>query len=167
MVKTAFVEEILEIPEGVTVNVEGNNQITVKGPKGGPVTKDFSHARGIRISIEGKKIKFSAHFPKNKTQALIGTITSIIKNLIQGVQANFKYICKVCYSHFPCNVEVKKKTINDFNIKQMIFAKQAAKSIEKYINHHFNELTYLSGIIDISSFNENGKTLLKKFYYNR
>jgi len=110
MVKTMFVEEVLEIPEGVTVKVEGNNQITVKGPEGGPVIKDFSHARGIKISIEGKKIKFSAHFPKNKTQALIGTITSIIKNLIQGVQFNFKYICKVCYSHFPCNVEVKKTT---------------------------------------------------------
>ena len=107
MVKTAFIEDVLEIPAGVTVKVEGNNQITVKGPEGGPVTKDFSHARGIKISIEGNTIKFSAHFPKNKTQALIGTINSIIKNLIQGVRTNFKYVCKVCYSHFPCNVEVK------------------------------------------------------------
>ncbi len=115
MVRTAFIEEALEIPSGVTVKVEGNNQITVKGPQGGPVIKDFSHARGIKISVEGNEIKFSAHFPRNITQALLGTITSIVKNLIAGVQSNYKYVCKVCYSHFPCNVEVKKN-LNELHV---------------------------------------------------
>ena len=107
MVKIAFFRESLEIPKGVNVKIEGNNQISIKGPKGGPITKDFSHARGIRINIEGNKLLFSADFPRTSTVALVKTIINIINNLIVGVQVNYKYISKICYSHFPCNVEVK------------------------------------------------------------
>jgi large subunit ribosomal protein L6 len=106
MVKIAFYKEEMEIPEGVKVTLDGNHHITVKGPNG-KITKDFSHVRGIKVSIEGKKIIFSTNFPKSGTLALTKTIINLIKNLIIGVQTNYKYICKVCYSHFPCTVEVK------------------------------------------------------------
>ena len=110
MVKVAFFDETLEIPGGVDVKIEGNNLITVKGPEGGPITKDFSHARGIKIELQDNKLRFSAHFPKNPTLALAKTIINIINNLVIGVQDNYKYISKICYSHFPCTVEVKEKT---------------------------------------------------------
>ena len=109
MVKVAFFDETLEIPKGVTVKIEGNNQITVKEPNGGPITKDFSHARGINIDLQDDKLRFYAHFPKNKTLALTKTIINIINNLIIGVQTNYIYISKIAYSHFPCTVEVKEK----------------------------------------------------------
>ncbi len=109
MVKVAFFRDSLEIPENVDVKIEGNNLITIKGPEGGPITKDFSHTRGIKISIEGKKIYFSINFPKSNTLALVKTIINLIKNLIIGVQTNYKYVCKVCYSHFPCSVRVNTK----------------------------------------------------------
>lgn len=110
MVKVAFFDETLEIPEGVDVKIEGNNLITIKGPEGGPITKDFSHARGIKIELQDNKLRFSAHFPKNSTLALAKTIINIINNLVIGVQDNYKYISKICYSHFPCTVEVREKT---------------------------------------------------------
>lgn len=110
MVKVAFFDETLEIPGGVDVKIEGNNLITVKGPEGGPITKDFSHARGIKIELQDNKLRFSAHFPKNPTLALAKTIINIINNLVIGVQDNYIYISKICYSHFPCTVEVKEKT---------------------------------------------------------
>ena len=78
MVKVAFFDDALEIPEGVDVKIEGNNLITVKGPEGGPITKDFSHARGIKIELQDNKLRFSAHFPKNSTLALSKTIINII-----------------------------------------------------------------------------------------
>jgi len=115
MVKIAFFKEELEIPEGVEVSVEGNNQITVKGPKGGPIKKDFSHARGIKIYVEGNKIHFSTNFPKGSTLALVNTIINLVQNLIKGVQNNYEYHCKICYSHFPCNVEVKKDELHVVN----------------------------------------------------
>jgi len=110
MVKVAFFDETLEIPKGVDVKIEGNNLITVKGPEGGPITKDFSHARGINIELQDNKLRFTAHFPKNPTLALAKTIINIINNLVIGVQDNYNYISKICYSHFPCTVEVKEKT---------------------------------------------------------
>jgi len=131
MVKTTYIEETLEIPKGVKVTVENGTQVTVKGPKGGPITKDFSHAQGIKIAVEGDQIKFSAHFPRNKTLALVKTIASIINNLIQGVQANYQYVLKVCYSHFPCNVEVKKGEIHVVN-----FLGERAPRKTKYDDAH-------------------------------
>jgi large subunit ribosomal protein L6 len=116
MVKIAFFKEELDIPKGVKVNLEEDQKIRVKGPNG-DITKDFSHARGIKVSIENNKIIFSTNFPKGQTLALIKTVVSIINNLIKGVQNNYTYILKVCYSHFPCQVEPKpeKKEIHVVN----------------------------------------------------
>jgi len=116
MVKIAFFQDKLEIPEGVKVTLEGGHHIRVKGPNG-DITKDFSHVRGINVSIKGNEIFFTTNFPKSATLALIKTVVSIINNLIIGVQTNYKYISKICYSHFPCNCEVKsdKKEIHVIN----------------------------------------------------
>ena len=114
MVKTAFFKEELEIPQDVEITMNEEHHFIVKGPNGS-VSKDFSHIRGITIIKEKGKLIFSAHFPKNKTLALTKTIINIIKNLIAGVQTNYQYVCKVCYSHFPCNVEVKKGEIHVVN----------------------------------------------------
>ena len=116
MVKIAFFKEELDIPKGVKVNLEEDQKIRVKGPNG-DITKDFSHARGIKVSIENNKIIFSTNFPKGQTLALIKTVVSIINNLMKGVQNNYTYILKVCYSHFPCQVEPKpeKKEIHVVN----------------------------------------------------
>jgi large subunit ribosomal protein L6 len=116
MVKIAFFKEQLDVPEGVEVIITENHHVTVKGPNGS-ITKDFSHARGISIALEGKKIIISTTFPKSGTLALANTILNIIKNLIIGVQTNYYYFCKVCYSHFPCNVEIKpeKKELHVVN----------------------------------------------------
>ncbi|TKJ25149.1 MAG: 50S ribosomal protein L6 [Promethearchaeota archaeon Loki_b31] len=131
MVKIAFYKEEMEIPEGVKVTLDGNHHITVKGPNG-KITKDFSHVRGIKVSIERNKIFFSTNFPKSVTLALTKTIINLIKNLIIGVQTNYKYICKVCYSHFPCTVEVKpdKKEIHVIN-----FLGERAPRVTHYLDN--------------------------------
>lgn len=131
MVKIAFYKEEMEIPEGVKVTLDGNHHITVKGPNG-KITKDFSHVRGIKVSIEGKKIIFSTNFPKSGTLALTKTIINLIKNLIIGVQTNYKYICKVCYSHFPCTVEVKPE---NKEIHVVNFLGERAPRITHYLDN--------------------------------
>ncbi|MBN1802944.1 MAG: 50S ribosomal protein L6 [Candidatus Lokiarchaeota archaeon] len=114
MVKTTFFREELEVPKGVKITVSEDHNITVKGPNG-EVKKDFSHIRGVKISQENGKLIFSAHFPQNKTLALTKTIIHIIQNLITGVQTNYTYVLMVCYSHFPCNVEIKNDEIQVVN----------------------------------------------------
>jgi large subunit ribosomal protein L6 len=131
MVKTAFYMEELDIPKGVEVILTENQQITVKGPNG-TITKDFSHARGITMTLEDNKIIISTNFPKSGTLALASTILNIIKNLIVGVKTNYQYFCKVCYSHFPCNVEVKpeKKELHVVN-----FLGERAPRVTKYLDN--------------------------------
>jgi large subunit ribosomal protein L6 len=109
MVKIAFFKEELEIPDGVEVLLEGGHHIRVKGPDG-DITKDFSHVRGIKVTVINKKVIFSTDFPKSGTLALIKTVVSIINNLMIGVQTNYKYVSKIAYSHFPCSVRVDDKT---------------------------------------------------------
>jgi len=108
MVKIAFFKDELEIPDGVKVFLEGGHHIRVKGTNG-DITKDFSHIRGIRVTMKDNKITFSTNFPKSGTLALIKTVVSIINNLIIGVQTNYKYVSKVAYSHFPCSIRVDDK----------------------------------------------------------
>ncbi|MFX1312864.1 MAG: 50S ribosomal protein L6 [Promethearchaeota archaeon] len=108
MVKIAFFKEELDIPKNVEVILEGDHHIRVKGSNG-DITKDFSHIRGIKVAIQDNTITFSTNFPKSGTLALIKTILSIVNNLINGVQTNYKYISKICYSHFPCSVRVDEK----------------------------------------------------------
>jgi large subunit ribosomal protein L6 len=131
MVKIAFFKEELDVPEGVVVILTENHHVTVKGPNGS-ITKDFSHARGISIALKDKKIIISTSFPKSGTLALANTILNIIKNLIIGVQTNYHYFCKVCYSHFPCNVEIKpeKKELHVVN-----FLGERAPRITNYLEN--------------------------------
>jgi len=132
MGKIAFFKEELEIPEGVKVTLGEKHQITIEGPNGGPITKDFSHIRGIKFIIEGNKIVFSTNFPKSGTLALAKTIINIINNLIIGVQTNYKYTLKICYSHFPCScrIDKKEKTIYIEN-----FLGERAPRKSKYPDH--------------------------------
>ncbi|TFG02378.1 MAG: 50S ribosomal protein L6 [Promethearchaeota archaeon] len=131
MVKIAFYKEELDIPKDVEVELTEDHHITVKGPNG-TITKDFSHARGITMTLEDNKIVISTNFPKSGTLALASTILNILKNLITGVQTNYKYFCKVCYSHFPCNVEVKpgKKELHVVN-----FLGERAPRVTKYLDN--------------------------------
>ena len=131
MVKTAFYKEELDIPEGVEIELTESHQIMVKGPNGA-ISKDFSHARGISMVHMDKKIIISTNFPKSETLALASTILNIVKNLIIGVQTNYQYFCKVCYSHFPCNVEVKpdKKELHVVN-----FLGERAPRVTNYLDN--------------------------------
>ncbi|MEM2629230.1 MAG: 50S ribosomal protein L6, partial [Acidilobaceae archaeon] len=53
MAREVHVSREVVIPEGVSVEVEGL-RVKVKGPKG-EILKDFSHARGVNIRVEGNR----------------------------------------------------------------------------------------------------------------
>ncbi len=105
MVKSALVEEKIDIPENVNVDVE-KSIVVVKGPKG-ELKRDFSHAQ-VSITKENNTVKTSNYFPRKKERALVGTITSHIRNMIKGVTDGFIYKMKVVFSHFPVTVEVQE-----------------------------------------------------------
>jgi large subunit ribosomal protein L6 len=100
--------KFVEVPDGVEVQVEGRI-VTVKGEKG-TLTRDFSKAP-VTIELDGKTIRVRANWPRKREAALVGTISSHIRNMIVGVTKGFTYKLKIVFSHFPISVKVKENTV--------------------------------------------------------
>ncbi|UCD04267.1 MAG: 50S ribosomal protein L6 [Candidatus Woesearchaeota archaeon] len=97
-----MVELSIEIPEGIEVNIV-NRTITVKGPKG-ELHRDFPKEY-LSVVKKGNSVVISGKV--NKAKPIIGTFRSHITNMIRGVQEEFTYKMRVCFSHFPTTVEVQ------------------------------------------------------------
>jgi len=79
-------KQIIAIPQGVTVNLDGDI-LTVKGPKG-EIKKTFRPV--VKIMIEASEIKLELKNDSILAKALWGTYASHIINMIQGVTAGFE-----------------------------------------------------------------------------
>jgi large subunit ribosomal protein L6 len=99
----------VEIPEGVSVEVRGLS-VVVRGPKG-TLERDFSHARGVIVRVEDRKVIVESFFPKARQLALVGSIAAHIRNMILGVTRGFRYKLKVVYVHYPISVKVEKNRV--------------------------------------------------------
>ncbi len=113
MKKVAVLKEEIEIPEGVSVEIEGN-KIIVKGPRG-TLEREFPFGK-INVVKEDNKLRFQVLFPKRRDKAMFGTIVGHVNNMIKGVTEGFTYKLKIVYSHFPMNVKVEgdKVVIENF-----------------------------------------------------
>ncbi|MEM1635761.1 MAG: 50S ribosomal protein L6 [Thermosphaera sp.] len=107
MVKRLHVVETVEIPQGVSVTVEGS-KVIVKGPKG-EASRDFSHARDVLIRVEEGRAVVEAFLADRKKKALVGTVAAHIRNMITGVTKGYVYKLKIISSHFPMTVVVDEK----------------------------------------------------------
>ncbi|OBA23512.1 ribosomal protein L6 [Metschnikowia bicuspidata var. bicuspidata NRRL YB-4993] len=97
-------DQILEIPEGVTVNIDARS-IKVTGPRG-VLTKDLKHIDVTFAKVSDKAIKITVHNGDRKHVAALRTVKSLIANLITGVTKGYKYKMRYVYAHFPINVNV-------------------------------------------------------------
>lgn len=101
------IEEIIEIPDGIQVS--GNDEIVVKGPKG-ELKRSFN-CPGIAIKIDAKQIKMTSKKATKREKKMIYTYKAHIKNMMKGVQEPWIYKLKVCASHFPMNVSISGKEL--------------------------------------------------------
>ncbi len=122
MKKSIFQE--IEIPEGVEVEIHGTSFI-IKGPEG-TIERDFRGAGNLDLKKEGNEIIIGNKKSTKREKKMTNTITSHIKNMIQGVQKKFEYELKICYSHFPITVEIKG---NEALIKNFLGEKIARKAM--------------------------------------
>jgi large subunit ribosomal protein L6 len=103
-----LVEKEIELTEDVHAEIK-ENIVIIEGPKG-KLQRMLYHPK-IDINQEDKKIKIKCEFARGKEQALVGTYSTHIINLIKGVTEGFLYTMKIVYSHFPMKVSVKEKEI--------------------------------------------------------
>jgi large subunit ribosomal protein L6 len=98
-------EEKIQIPEDVNITVK-DKIVEISGQKG-IIKEDFSHAP-IELKLEKKHLTVFTSLQKKREQALVGTIASLINNMILGVTKGFTYKLKIVYAHFPTSLKVDK-----------------------------------------------------------
>lgn len=97
-------DQILDIPEGVTVNIKARI-VTVTGPRGS-LTKDLRHNYVTFTKVSDRQIRLTVHHGDRKHVASLRTVKSLIANLVTGVTKGYQYKMRYVYAHFPINVNV-------------------------------------------------------------
>ena len=100
----AFIRKEIEIPEKVSVEINGDEVIVRSGDK--ELRRVLSYPN-VTIKKEDNKVVVESLFPRKKHAAMVGTFVAHIKNMIKGVTEGFEYKLKIRYSHFPMKVTVK------------------------------------------------------------
>ena len=75
------------LPGSVTLSVDAQNVVTVKGPKG---TLTQSVDPDISVAVEEDQIQVSRPTEQKRHKALHGLYRSLVSNMIQGVSEGFK-----------------------------------------------------------------------------
>lgn len=102
------VERIVEIPEGVSVEVS-NSEVIVKSD-GKEMKREFTHPK-IDIKVDDNKVKISSKKASKNELKNIGTITGHINNMVTGFKQPFEYKLEICNVHFPMNAKVEGKEV--------------------------------------------------------
>jgi large subunit ribosomal protein L6 len=97
-------EVSIPIPEKISAKLEGYI-LTVSGPLGS-IKKDFSKVR-VYIEMSDREIKIKSYSDKRSDLAMLGTASSHIRNMFNGVIGGYKYRLKIVSAHFPISVKVK------------------------------------------------------------
>ncbi|KQL52137.1 50S ribosomal protein L6 [Heyndrickxia shackletonii] len=77
----------IEIPSGVTITVDGNNNVTVKGPKG-ELSRGFNPEIGI--NVEENVINVTRPSDSKAHRALHGTTRALLSNMVEGVSKGYE-----------------------------------------------------------------------------
>ncbi|MCQ2334820.1 MAG: 50S ribosomal protein L6 [Paludibacteraceae bacterium] len=82
----------ISIPAGVTVSVDSNNVVTVKGPKG-TLTQAVNPA--ISVNVEGASITVTRPDDEKENRAMHGLYRALINNMVIGVSEGYKKVLEL------------------------------------------------------------------------
>ena len=99
----------IAIPDGVTVTIAENNQVTVKGPKG---TLERVLPAEMDIKQEGSEIIVTRPNDLKKMKSLHGLTRTLIHNMVVGVTAGYEKTLKVNGVGYRASKSGNKLTLN-------------------------------------------------------
>ena len=77
----------ITVPAGVTVTVDSNNLVTVKGPKG-TLSQQVNHA--ITVNQEGNMLHLTRANDSKENRAMHGLYRALVHNMVVGVTEGFR-----------------------------------------------------------------------------
>lgn len=119
---------ILEIPENVTVTVDGTI-VTVKGPKG-ELSTEIN--KNITVTVEGNELKVERK--NDNFKHFHGTANANIKNMIIGVTEGYSKSLEAVGVGYRFNVAGNKLTINAGYSHPVVIDVPAGLSVEGISN---------------------------------
>lgn len=97
----------IEIPAGVTVTIEENNLVTVKGPKG-ELKNKFNE--NINIAQEDNTITISCE--NVELMPIFGTTRALLNNMVVGVNSNFSKELQIVGVGYKAQLKGKTVSLN-------------------------------------------------------
>ncbi len=79
--------KVIHVPAGVTVTINPENHVVVKGPKG---QLEFKFNEVLNINMEGHDIHVSRPNDEIFTRKIHGTTRALLANMVHGVSVGFK-----------------------------------------------------------------------------
>lgn len=145
-------QELLDIPEGVKVNIK-SRLVTVEGPRG-KLVKDLSHLAVSFSKPKPNTLAIEMHHGVRKNVAALRTVRTILSNLITGVTKGYLYKLRYVYAHFPINLNLEKNAETgcyDVEIRNFIGEKRVRKvamrpGVEVEVSKAQKDELILSGI---------------------
>ncbi|MBN2423939.1 MAG: 50S ribosomal protein L6 [Calditrichaceae bacterium] len=99
----------VSIPANVTINLDPNNLVTVKGPKG-ELKKQFSNQ--IDIKIEDNTVKVNRKNDLKYSRALHGLTRALLSNLIEGVSEGYNKKLEIVGVGYKAEMRGRKLVLN-------------------------------------------------------
>ena len=99
----------INIAEGITIDVDSSNLVTVKGPKG-TLTQQVDPDLGIKI--EDGVLSVSRPTEQKRHKALHGLYRSLISNMVEGVSAGYKKELELVGVGFKASAQGKVLELN-------------------------------------------------------
>ncbi len=99
----------ITVPAGVTVNVDDNNTVTVKGPKG---TLSQQVNRDITVKQENGILTIERPSDAKPHRAMHGLYRSLVNNMVVGVTDGYAKTLELVGTGYRAQAEGSKLTIN-------------------------------------------------------
>ena len=102
-------KKIIEVPAGVTVEVNAENTVTVKGPKG-ELTRQFN--QDMKIEQEGNIITVVRPSDSKEHRTNHGTTRALLANMVTGVSEGFTRSLELIGVGYRAQLQGKKLVLN-------------------------------------------------------
>ena len=100
----------IDIPQGVTVTVNPDNTVVVKGPKG---ELSMNIDSSIEVSVNDGKITVNKLNNLKQTDKMHGTVNALIKNMLDGVTVGYTKGLEIIGVGYRFTVKGNTLTIQD------------------------------------------------------
>lgn len=101
--------KIINVPEGVKVEIANDNTVTVTGAKGTLVRK-FSPL--IKIDMDGNEIKVNRTSEQKTVKQLHGTTRALLANMIEGVHNGYEKNLEIVGIGYRAQMQGNKLVLN-------------------------------------------------------